>query len=73
MGEDILAEPLQPRVWHIPDWLPGDDVAGAFGDGGEGKTALGLQLEYPERWLALKGAFRRFATASSPARRMAER
>ena len=36
-------------------------------------SALGLQLEYPERWTALKGSVRRFTTASSPPRRMAER
>jgi hypothetical protein len=36
-------------------------------------SALGLQLEYPERWIALKASIRRFATAPSPPRRMAER
>jgi len=36
-------------------------------------SALGLQLEHPERWRALKGLLRRFATAPSPPRHMAER
>lgn len=36
-------------------------------------SALGLQLEHPERWTALKGSLRRFATTPSPPRRMAER
>jgi hypothetical protein len=37
-------------------------------------SVLGLQLEHPARWAALKGALRRFATTSSPPpRRMAER
>ena len=36
-------------------------------------SVLGLQLEHPDRWIALKGSLRRFATASSPPRRMAER
>ena len=36
-------------------------------------SALGLQLEHPDRWTALKGSFRRFATAPSPARSLAER
>ena len=35
-------------------------------------SALGLQLEHPERWVALKGVLRRFATAP-PASRLAER
>jgi hypothetical protein len=36
-------------------------------------SALGLQLVHPERWNALKLALRRFATAPTPPRRMAER
>jgi hypothetical protein len=36
-------------------------------------SALGLRLEHPERWNALKLSLRRFATTSSPPRRMAER
>lgn len=36
-------------------------------------SALGLQLEHPDRWAALKAGMRRFATAASPPRRMAER
>lgn len=36
-------------------------------------SALGLQLEHPERWTALKGSFRRFATSPSPARGLVER
>jgi len=36
-------------------------------------SALGLQLEHPERWNALKLSLRRFATTTSPPRRMAER
>ena len=35
-------------------------------------SALGLQLEHPERWVALKGVLRRLATAPPPSR-MAER
>jgi RecA-family ATPase len=55
---DILETEPQPRCWHIPDWLPGDDVGGLFGDGGEGKTQLGLQLAWCTAtgmdWLGLK-------------------
>ncbi len=36
-------------------------------------SALGLQLEHPERWMSLKGSLRRFATASSPPLRVAQR
>ena len=43
---DILTHDPGERVWHIPDWLPGDDVSGMFADGGEGKTQFGLQLAY---------------------------
>lgn len=35
-------------------------------------SALGLRLEHPERWMALKSAFRRLATPA-PASRLAER
>lgn len=36
-------------------------------------SAVGLQLEHPERWVMLKASLRRFATAPSPPRHMAER
>jgi len=35
-------------------------------------SAVGLQLEHPERWTAIKASLRRFATSPSPPRRMAE-
>ena len=36
-------------------------------------SALGLRLEHPERWLALKAAMRRFAPAPGPAGHVTER
>ncbi len=35
-------------------------------------SALGLQLEHPERWYAIKASVRRMAAASSPARTIAD-
>lgn len=35
-------------------------------------SAVGLQLEHPERWLALKGSLRRVSTTPSPSRSMAK-
>jgi RecA-family ATPase len=42
----MLKSPAPLRSWHIQDWMPGDDVTGLFGDGGEGKTQLCMQLAY---------------------------
>ena len=39
-------EPPPPRINHIERWMPGDDVTALFGDGGKGRTQLGLQLCY---------------------------
>ena len=36
-------------------------------------SALGLQLEHPERWMALKAALRRLATPPSPPRQIPTR
>ena len=36
-------------------------------------SALGLQLEHPDRWTALKAGLRRAAWSTSPPRRIAER
>ena len=36
-------------------------------------SALGLQLEHPDRWHALKAMMRRLATAESPPRGYADR
>lgn len=36
-------------------------------------SALGLQLEHPERWNALKGSLVRIATLTPPSRHSAER
>lgn len=36
-------------------------------------SALGLQLEHPARWTALKGGLRRAAWSTSPPSRVAER
>ena len=35
-------------------------------------SAVGLQLEHPERWTAIKASLYRVATSPSPPRRMAE-
>lgn len=35
-------------------------------------AALGLQLEHPERWHALKGSLRRLTMAPSPSRSIAD-
>jgi hypothetical protein len=36
-------------------------------------SALGLRLEHPDRWIALKGTLRRFASPPAPAGHVPER
>lgn len=38
------ADTPPPRVWLIRDWLPYDETSSLYGDGGLGKSLLGLQL-----------------------------
>jgi RecA-family ATPase len=37
-------QPVPPREWVVPDWIPARTVTLLFGDGGAGKTTLALQL-----------------------------
>jgi RecA-family ATPase len=41
---EFASRPLKPRPWLVPDLLPGAQVSSIDGDGGSGKTTLGLQL-----------------------------
>jgi hypothetical protein len=42
----VLADdPIPEREWLIPDWLSPGHATGLYGDGGSGKTMLGLQLQ----------------------------
>jgi KaiC/GvpD/RAD55 family RecA-like ATPase len=41
---DLLATPPPPREWHVKDWIPCKAVHMLAGDGGTGKSLLGLQL-----------------------------
>jgi hypothetical protein len=43
---DALKTEPNPRIWHLPDWMPGDDVTGFWADGGTGKTNIGMQMGY---------------------------
>lgn len=41
---ELAARELKPRPWLVRDWLPANQVSSIDGDGGAGKTTLGLQL-----------------------------
>lgn len=41
---DVLAQPAPPREWHVADWIPAKTVHMLGGDGGTGKSLLGIQL-----------------------------
>ncbi|MBR9893824.1 AAA family ATPase [bacterium] len=41
---DMLKDPAPPREWHVPDWIPAKTVHMLAGDGGSGKSLLGIQL-----------------------------
>lgn len=47
-----------PRNWHVESWIPAFDVSLLGGDGGTGKTQLGIQLAYASAadwtWLDMK-------------------
>ena len=41
---DLLQDPAPPREWHVTDWIPAKTVHMLMGDGGSGKSLLGIQL-----------------------------
>lgn len=41
---DMLADEAPPREWHVADWIPAKTVHMLAGDGGSGKSLLGIQL-----------------------------
>lgn len=41
---DMLEEEAPPREWHVQDWIPAKTVHMLAGDGGSGKSLLGIQL-----------------------------
>jgi RecA-family ATPase len=43
-GDDLLATPAPPRRWLVERFIPAAEVTMLGGDGGTGKTTLGLQL-----------------------------
>jgi RecA-family ATPase len=43
-AEELLAEPMPERSWHVPNMIPGNDVTLLSSDGAVGKTTLGMQL-----------------------------
>ncbi|HEX4712751.1 AAA family ATPase [Phenylobacterium sp.] len=43
-ASDLLARPLKPRPWLVPDMIPAGQVTELRGDGGAGKSTLALQL-----------------------------
>src|SRR5262249_49570306 len=43
-GDRILSTAAPPRRWLIEDWIPAAETTMLGGDGGTGKTTLGLQL-----------------------------
>lgn len=43
-ASDILALRPHPRNWIIEEWLPKGEIASLYGDGGQGKSLVALQL-----------------------------
>lgn len=41
---DLLSVPAPAREWHVQDWIPAKTVHMLGGDGGTGKSLLGIQL-----------------------------
>lgn len=41
---DLLDAPAPAREWHVKDWIPAKTVHMLGGDGGTGKSLLGIQL-----------------------------
>lgn len=41
---EMLADEAPPREWHVSDWIPAKTVHMLAGDGGSGKSLLGIQL-----------------------------
>lgn len=52
---ELLAQPLEPRPWHVPEMVPGGTVTMLSGDGATGKSLVALQLAVATvagiRWL----------------------
>lgn len=42
----LAGKPVPPRLWHVPDLVPAKTVTLLGGDGGIGKSILGLQLAF---------------------------
>jgi RecA-family ATPase len=57
-GADLDGRPIPERVWHARPFIPGRSVTVLSGDGGLGKSTLGLQLccatALGESWLGLE-------------------
>ena len=43
-GKDIFGIYPKEREWLVKDWLPAGEIASLYGDGGQGKSLVGLQL-----------------------------
>ena len=44
IAASLAGKPAQPCPWHVPDVIPGRQVTQLGGDGGVGKSLVGLQL-----------------------------
>jgi hypothetical protein len=57
-GDELLSTPAPPRRWLIESWIPAAETTMLGGDGGMGKTTLGLQLSVAavsgQDWLGYK-------------------
>jgi RecA-family ATPase len=43
-ARELLSTPAPPREWTVPGWIPFEEVSLLGGDGGTGKSTIGLQL-----------------------------
>jgi RecA-family ATPase len=72
-GDELLSRPAPPRRWLVEIWMPMAETTMFGGDGGTGKTTLGLQLSLAcistGDWLGLKVAKCNvlYASAEDPA------
>jgi hypothetical protein len=48
-ADDALRAKVPDLVWHVAEWIPGNNVTLLGGNGGEGKSLLALQLAHVTR------------------------